>query len=210
MMDFQYTEDISRYEPLFSQSLKSLRCKHVMMLTSDKAKELYDCSRQFGYPQVMWGYGSGLYKNESTNRLVQLHTIRRMIYKQVIRPFRLVIDEGGVLWVDNLHSCIRDILVFGDDVCLKDTAFYIIDLGHSIPIIVNRNHCVHPNLTEISGAIVSAQKRNQRTNPKIRRVFYTIEEFMTDNQITLDAIGLDPSVYEAYKRTCTHRKGVEY
>ena len=33
---------------------------------------------------------------------------------------------------------------------------------------------------------------------------------MTDNQITLDAIGLDPSVYEAYKRTCTHRKGVEY
>lgn len=209
MMDFHYTEDASRYEPLFSQSLKTLRCKHVMMLTSDKAKELYECSRQFGYPQVMWGYDSGLYKNESVNRLVQLHTIRRMIYKQVVRPFRLVIDEGGALWVDNLHSCIRDIMVFGEDVCLRDTSFYLIDLGHPVPTIVNRNHCVYPNLNEISGAIASAQKRNQRTNPKIRRVFYTIDEFMTDNQITSDEIGLDPSVYEAYKRAYLNRKEVD-
>lgn len=198
MTEFTYTENADRYDPLFSQKLVDLRCKHVLRHDSEKAKDLYRRSNRFGYPQVVWGYGAGIYRNEDANRIIQIQTIRRMIYKQLTQPFRLVIDDGGVLWVDNLHSCIRDILVYGTDVRLRDTRFYLIDLARYCPIVVNRGDTLSRNLDDIEGAIWSAQKRNSRTNPQIRQVNYTIGEFMAENEITTEALQLPPEMYDAY------------
>lgn len=197
-MDFTYTNNPEPYRYLFSLPLKDFRCKHVLSRNSRKADQLYALSAKYGYPQCMWGYGSGIYVDHEANRTIQIHTIRRMIYKGFTRPFRVVLDSAGVPWIDNLHSAIRDILVFGEGCTLWDTRFYLIDLSGMIPGIVDVRGSVSGDMADIKGALESAFKRDMRTNDEIRKVFYTIGEFMADNEITRDAIHLKQEHYEAY------------
>lgn len=198
-MDFYYTSDLSPYRDLLSRKLTDLPCKHVMGLGSAKAKELYARSKELGYPQAMWGYGLGIHTEESENRIIQIQTIRRMIYKQIVRPFRVVIDSAGVPWVDNLHSCIRDILVTDSPDCtLGDTWFYLVDLSFDTPVVGDYRGSLSNNLSDILDALGAAKRRDVRTSPKIRQVGYTIGEFMEDNRICREALGLPYDAYTSF------------
>lgn len=198
-MEFVYTTDTSDYQGFLNKPIIDFRSKHVMALASDRAKQLYVKSLSVGYPEVMWGYGSGLYQREDENRLIQIHRIARMIYKQERRAFRIVIDSAGVLWIDNLHSAIRDILVYGESVWFGNVSCYIIDLTRSIPIVADVSGSLSRNLDDIEGAIAVAKKRDGRTNAAVRAVGYSIREFLMDNAITKESLRLDERYFEVYR-----------
>lgn len=199
-MEFVYTTDLSDYQGFLNKPMIDFRSKHVMALTSDKAKQLYMNSLSADYPEVVWGYGSGLYRRKDENRLVQIHRIARMIYKQERRAFRIVIDSAGVLWIDNLHSAIRDILVYGESVWFCNVACYIIDLTRSIPIVADVSGALSRNLDDIEGAIFAARKRDRRADAAVRAVGYSIREFLTDNAITKESLQLDERYFKAYRK----------
>lgn len=207
--DFLYTEDVSPYEGFFSSRILDLPCKHVLRLASEKANALYQASVAIGYPQTIWGYGSGIYLKPEENRWVQLHTIRRMIYKQFVNPFRLVIDTAGVCWPDNLHSAIRDVLVFGEHITLFDVWCYTVDLRGATPVVVNRKDALRKDVSDIFGAIEAARKRDMRAGGAVRAVGYTIGEFIVENGITREALGLTEPYYTAYRNAWQKRKGMD-
>ena len=200
-MDFTYTENIAPHQKYLEAKLTDCLCKHVMDLSSEKAKAVADKSIRIGYPQAIWGYGSEIYKNPEEDRIIQLQTIRKMIYKQWNRPYRIVIDYNGALWIDNLHSAIRDIIVYGKDTRILNTQFYLIDLSDIPPIVVNYKNNLDPSLKNVKGAILASVKRANRANGDIRNIGYTIGEFMQENKISKDAINLSENHYRNYRLT---------
>lgn len=207
-MEFQYTDSMGRYQELLGMPLASLRCKHVMSLLSPKALKQYKYSLETGYPQAVWGYGCGIYKDPEANWEIQVHTIRRMIYKGFCRPFRVVIDSEGIPWADNLHSAIRDILVFGEGLELMGARFYIVDLSGPMPVVADAGGSLSRNLDDIQGAIRSAMERDSRVDGRIRDVHYTIGEFMDENGINREAIGLPKADYGRYLDVYWKERGV--
>lgn len=194
-MDFVFTESTKGYEEVLNTRMKDTHCKHVMRLSSTKASQFYAESLRIGNEKVMWGYGSGLYRNEGANRIVQLHTIGRMIYKNFDRPFRVVIDETGTIWADNLHCCIRDIMKNGEDAVFGDARIYIVDMSKPIPVIVSINKTVSDSLNDIRGSIEVAKKRCSRVNDRIREINYTIEDFLHDNNIHRGTLYADGTIF---------------
>lgn len=89
-----------------------------------------------------------------------------MIYKQWNRPYRIVIDYNGALWIDNLHSAIRDIIVYGKDTKILDTQFYLIGLSAIPPIVVNYKNNLDPSLKKREG---SNTCQRQTSKPRKRR-----------------------------------------
>lgn len=119
MRDFIYTSDYSKYKEILKTPIIKCVCKHIMNLDGEKAQQVFIASNKIGYNKCVWGYGMKIYENEEENRLIQIHTINKMICKGFIKPFRVVIDEAGVPWIDNLHSALRDIIVYGKEVTLE-------------------------------------------------------------------------------------------
>lgn len=197
-MKFIYTNDYSDYTYVLEKKIVDCHCKHVMSLESVKAQEVYNESKNIGYNHVIWGYGSGLYKNIDSNRTVQLHTIGRMIYKGFNRQFRVVIDKYNTIWVDNLHSAIRDILIFGEDITFGETKCYIVDMRNEIPIVVDVDNTVSNNIIDIEGCIKASQERCERTSKKLQEINYTIREFMEDNDITKNTLNIDEKYFNEY------------
>lgn len=198
-MNFTYTDNTDRYSGILEQKICDLQCKHVMVLNSEKAKMVWEESKHIDAMKNMWGYTSGIWKDEKENKLIQMHTIKKMVYKCLYMPFRIVIDTKGFIWTDNLHSSIRDIMVYGTGTKLKDVSCYIIDLRSNIPVVVNVRHSLHNDINDIKGAVHAAYQRNGRISDTIRNINYTVKEFLYDNGINRETIGLNDEMIQAYK-----------
>lgn len=198
-MDFVYLEDYADYEQMLDVRIKDCICKHVLRLGSDKANKVYQISESIGYQKVIWGYGQGLSVFPTRNKTINMWKMQAMIYDGVIRPVRLVIDKNGVLWVDNLHTAIKDILVLGDDTKLSDIIVYIVDMRTSPVTVVSINDSVVKNFNAIVGAIKSAKDRLERVSSELYDVGYTIGNFMEDNEITLSEFTLTSEQIDKYK-----------
>lgn len=191
MRDFIYTSDYSKYKEILRTPITKCICKHVMNLDGEKAQQVFTASNKVGYNKCLWGYGSKIYENEEENRLIQLNTITRMIYKGFIRPFRVVIDEAGVPWVDNLHSAIRDILIYGEGVTLGECRLYIVDARTTPYTVVDINNTVNKDLYDINGMLQTSEDRINRICSELRDINYTIEEFMDENNINIESMKID-------------------
>lgn len=197
-MEFIYTDDFSVYDAVLSKRIKDCICKHVMYHEAGKAKLVYDLSSAIGYDSVMWGYGSGIFKDAEMNRKIKLNTIQRMIYKGYTGPFRVVIDENDVPWIDNLHSAIRDVFVFGDDVRICDTRCYIIDM-RTVPVtVVDVRNTLSMLMPDIFGAIISSRERIDKICPSLKNVNYTISDFMMDNCIYKSELTISDNFFDNY------------
>ena len=198
MMNLLLTDDIRPYQPVLEQPITAMRCKHVLGIRSPKSRELWERSQEAGYPEALWGYGSGIAKDPDANRIAQSYTVRRMVHKRWTAPFRLVIDRTGTPWVDNLHSAIRDILVFGDSVRPMDVGCYIIDLAGGVPVAVDVCGSLSTDLAAVKGAVSCARKRDARATDAVRGVGYTIGEFLSENGISRKSVGPSAKQYDAY------------
>jgi len=177
-------------------------CKHLLLLNSDKSKRIYEMSVERGL-NILWGFGIGTYKNPEVNRELQLENIRRMIYKQRCSPFRIVISKEGHMYIDNLHSAIRDILVFGEDVTIGEVPYYLIDTSYGIPVVEGY---IHDSVKDIHGAVGCALRRQKYMYDEYIKLGYTIKEFMDENKINRDSVNLPNSKYEDYIKAVKNYK----
>lgn len=195
---FLYTDDYSDYKKMLNVKITDCLCKHVMTLNTRKAQAVYMEAQKVGYHKVMWGYGQNLSKYPAKNREAQLMTIQRMIYDLYNHAIRIVIDKEGILWIDNLHTAIKDVLVYGENQIIGDSKIYIVDLSQDIPKIVNINGSVSDSVYDIENAIVSAKTRLKRITPELSQIKYTIGDFMKDNNINRECLTLDEKAYDKY------------
>lgn len=206
-MEFTFKDSSTEYKHIQNMKIEDTLCKHVMGIInpngtidflSSKERLVYEASHKLGYDNTLWGYGDGTYKDYDINRAVQLHTILRMIYKGFNRCFRVVIDKEGIPWVDNLHSGIRDIIVYGNDIKIGDMPHYIVDMSKEIPIIIS-NGVTFDSIINIKGAIQVSRKRVQRINKEIKDVNYTIKEFIDLHNINRETIKVTDGIIKKYK-----------
>lgn len=76
MMGFLYTEDAVLPE--------TFPCRCVLSMEGERARTVYAESCAIGYPQALWSHRSGICVKPEENRSIQIHTIRRMLYKQAV------------------------------------------------------------------------------------------------------------------------------
>lgn len=206
-MEFLFKDLSNDYIDIQNMKIEDTLCKHVIGFInsnggidflSSKERLVYEASHKIGYDRALWGYGTGIYKDYETNRAVQLHSILKMIYKGFKRCFRVVIDKEGVPWIDNLHSGIRDIIVYDNDVTIENVPHYIVDMSKDTPIIVS-NGVTFDSITNIKGAIRASKARVERVSEEIKEVNHTIKEFMSLHHINKETVGVTDEMIEKYK-----------
>lgn len=181
------------------QTVRDMQCKHVRRLHSDKAKALLAASEQIGYRECIWSCGEGYGNNAELNRTVNLSRIQRFIYDQIIRPVRIVEDEKGILWADNLHSIIAHVITRGDDCILGEIPYYLIRQNRSTEMTEIHDPYKLFDLRQYYGALTSADMRLSRINDDIRSVGYTIGEFMDENELYQECMTLDIETYGFFR-----------
>lgn len=198
-MQFLYNDQFEGYMEYLDKRVTDSLCKHVCRCDSEKAQEVIRLSLQLGYPQAWWGYGEGYHTNPELNKTVQLSRIQRFIYEPVIRPLRLVIDQNGNLWADNLHTAIAQVLCRGKGILMREMPVYLIDMRTSTPKIVDGYHLIDLDRKKVTGLLAVSWKRCERSSKELADVNYTIGEFMVENDLNRDALTLpDTSFMENY------------
>lgn len=200
-MEFLYTDNFDHYMSYLSQPAEEGLCKHVLRNVNNKTRNLVTASEAIDYHHVWWGYGQNLHTDPERNRLINIGIIQKIIYDCHIHPVRLVIDREGWLWADNLHNTIANILCRESGVSFLSMPVYIVDMRGPIPKIADKYHVVDLDREKLKGLLIVSQNRINRVSPQIRKVNYTIREFMNDNDINIGALTLsDFTYYEEFIR----------
>lgn len=185
---FVYTEDLENYQWVLETPILECRSKHVLSLESEKAKMLLEASSEIGYPGCMWGYTSAYLKDPEVNRVCQMFTIHKMLQKGISNSLRVIIGKKNDIWLDNMHTAIRNVLIYGYNVKLKDINMYIVDMRNpQIPVVVNYNNSLNSSLDDIKAVVDRGENRMNRTKGRVRDINYTACEFINDNNITIES-----------------------
>lgn len=162
--------------------IQDMRCKHVCRLESFKAQELLRASRDIGYDQCLWGYGENYGNDPELNRIVQLSRIQRFIYDGFVHPIRIVADDKNVLWIDNMHSAVAQAVSRGEGCTLAEVPYFIVarDQGTGYTQIYDPHKLV--DLNRAYGMLTVADIRLTRVSDNVRRVGYTVGDFMKENE----------------------------
>lgn len=187
-MKFIYTEDYSNYGDILNKKVKLSLCKHVMNLESDKSKRVYQESLDIGYSYVMWGYGTEIEDDYKLNRKNQLGIIYKMIQDHLDNAVRIIIDTDGDIWIDNLHSTIRNIILMDENITIGDMKCYIVDFHSDVsaPVIIDVNGSLSNNINDIKNMLNVSFDRLNRISNGIKKANYTIGEFILENKLNKD------------------------
>lgn len=181
-MNFTYLDDYDKYQDILNIYLKDCLCKHILNINTNKSKELLKECNKINYNGVIWGYCNSFHKDSEINTLIQISIIRNMISKNIKNSIRIIIDPFNNIWVDNLHTAIKEIIINDINIKLKDISIYIIDFKNiDNPIIVDINNSLDNDLNNIKGAIDCGYKRLSRCNQLIGNINYTINDFLNEN-----------------------------
>lgn len=181
--------------------IRDMRCKHVCSLESFKAQELLRASEAIGYRECMWGEWEGYGNHPELNQTVNRSRIQRFIYDKIIHPVRVVADEEGVLWIDNLHSAIAQVISRGDDCTLAEIPHYIIRSNEESGWTEVYDPYRIVDLNKLYGALTVADKRLSRVDGNVRNVHYTIGEFMKENNMDREHMTLSFKYYDDFNDT---------
>lgn len=190
-MQFLYNDQFTNYQEFLDRKVTNSLCKHVCRCDSDKAREVIRLSCQLGYHYAWWGYGEKYHQDPELNRMVQLSRIQRFIYEPVVRPLRLVIDQNGSLWADNLHMVIAQVICHGKGILMREMPVYIMDMRTSVPNIVDGYRLVNLEREKVTGLLAVSWKRCERSSKELAAVNYTIGEFMAENDLDWCYLTLD-------------------
>ncbi len=188
-MNFYYYDSFKSYADYLDVKVTDCLCKHICRLNSEKAVRLKDTRFALGDYNVFWGYGESLYKDPEKNRLIQLSRIQKFIFDHYVHTIRCIIDKDGDLHVDNLHSALAHVIAGGKDITLRDMPVFILDTRSST--IADEYHIVHISFNDINNILCDGNFTNSRMSSATKSVGYTIGEFMTDNDISRDALTLE-------------------
>ena len=166
------------------RKIADLECKHVINFNSPKAKIIYNLGIESGFAGVIWG--STRNGTEHTEKAI----INQMLETNFNRPLKIVVVKNNRIWADNTHTCIAQILRHGGQVKIKEVPFYIIDLSHKHPIIVNYNNSVLNSVREIKKAISYAYKIHERNEKGVRpnNITWNIKDLMKNSNIDINRV----------------------
>ena len=111
------------------------------------------------------------------------------------RPLRLVIDQDGSLWADNLHGTIAQVICQGMSVTFKDLPVYIMDMRTIVPKIIDGYHLIDLDTNKVTGLLSVSWKRCERSSKELKAVGYTIGEFMDENDLNQNELTLNDLSY---------------
>lgn len=168
------TEKCKEYENLLNRKLTSLECKHIISL---KNKSIYHASVNTGYEWVVFGsHRNGSLESEEKiiNEMTKDNNFNR--------PIRIVYAKDERLWADNTHTAMAYINRFGENICIKDIPFYLIDIRNEVPVVVSIDNSVKNNLVDIYNAIACAERINKRLDNGVRPLYmsWTISDLKSE------------------------------
>lgn len=104
----------------------------------------------------------------------------------------------NVLWIDNLHSALSHVISRGTDCTLSQIPHYIVghDKKSGFTTIYDPYHVV--DLRQVHGALTSADIRLSRVDENVRRVNYTIGDFMDENEFDRDHMTIPFECYDDF------------
>lgn len=199
-MRFIYTDKLTEEQlALLYVPIKDCLCKHVMRMTP-RAQQVYNACIDV-YPVVRWGTRIKLLNCPESNWIYQTDKIKRMVAECYKNSIRVVIGDNKQVWIDNLHSAIRDILIYGENHKLVYSRIYVVDLRADTPVVVDVSVGLRDSVKDIIGAIECSYRRMERVDGKLYDIRYTVGEFMKDNNITRESLNLSEDAIDKYKHS---------
>lgn len=194
-IEIEVIEDMP--EHYLNMELKSLLCKHVFSLT-EKAYALLNASIMIGYDYCLWNVANNKPQdfNYDMNRILKME---KENYNHALRIIacKYEFSDEKYYWCDNIHSAIKYIRQYGDNVELKDLPFYVVDCEENKKTTVySYNKSVRLIEKDIIGIVKAADKRYRWSRyKKLVDVSYTIKNFIDDNP---DFISYGIPVYDGF------------
>lgn len=177
---------------LLNMRLADMYCKHMVKSNyckDSKANKLLAASCKLDYPACEWGF----HLSHASDIVYHINLIERMEgdgYNPIIRIVICKYDfcNKSIVWVDNLHSSIKYIRQYGEDVKLRDIPFYVVDITNfDNPVISGYFDNLRKSYKDILGAVSCAYKRFERSNLKeLIDVHYTVGDLLKDNPALCD------------------------
>ena len=203
-MKFIVSDNVaSDYRDVLRLALRDCNCRRVIKTDSDKSKKLYDLLKDRP-SKALWGYEDNLaYFNN--NRFLQfMVSIQNMLIFKDFKPFHIIIDKYGYIWIDNIQVATKDMLITAMDVTIGELNFYIVDLRGDIPVIAGANGAISNDLQDVAKAIELSEKHFGDSMPmEAREVNYTLKEFLEEN-------GVLPSMITVSNKTISDYKNFSY
>lgn len=179
-------DDIS--EALLNMKLTDIFCKHVIRNSNNdvqtKAGRLYIESCKLGYEICNWG----LHVGHPSDIQYHINSIVQMEKDKCNHAIRIVVCkydfcDTPIVWIDSLHSTIKYIREYGENVKLRDIPFYVVDISdYNNPYIHGYKGSLRERYEDILGAVSCAYKRFRRSNSKeLIKIEYTVKDFLQDN-----------------------------
>lgn len=170
---------------LLNMKLIDMRCKHVLNTSSNKKDlQVLNLSTECGYKWCLWGSHSG----HSGNTDYHIKKIVDMENCGFTRPVRIVVcsypfsPNTKVTWVDNLHTAIYYLRLFGKDLILKEMPFYIVDISEYDDKLYDYQGSLSQSKFDLAGALECAYHRRIRSNNKeLIELNYTVSDLLKAN-----------------------------
>lgn len=199
-MKFIVSDNVaSDYRDVLRLALRDCNCRRVIKIESDKSKKLYDLLKDRP-TKVLWGYEDNLVYFNNNRFLQFMVSIQNMLIFKDFKPFRIVIDKCGYVWIDNIQVATKDMLITDMGVTIGELSFYIVDLRGDIPVIAGANGTISNDLQDIAKAIELSEKHFGDSMPmEAREVNYTLKEFLEENGVTKNMITVSPETVAEYK-----------
>ena len=199
-MKFIVSDNIeSDYRDILRLALRDCNCRRVIKTDSDKSKKLYDLLKDRP-SKVLWGYEDNLaYFNN--NRFLQfMVSIQNMLIFKDFKPFRIVIDKCGYIWIDNIQVATKDMLIRDMDITIGECGHYIVDLRGEIPVVAGVMGALSNDLLDIAKAVDLAEKHFGDSMPdEARELKYTLKEFLDENGVTKNMVTVSPETIAEYR-----------
>lgn len=146
-----------------------LETKHVAYDSTQKNKDIIKQGKDVGYDYVLFGTHRGKWKDDNERLSFEVERIKSMTYSTESRPIKVVIGSSGKIFIDNTHWALAYVLRYGKDVKLNQVPFYIVDFRQNIPQIIDIKNSVIKNDVDITRAVNSAGKIEQRVQKGWRK-----------------------------------------
>ena len=197
-MKFTITDEMQNYSDILRMPLQKCLCRRVIKIESDKSKKLYDLLKNT--TNALWGYEDNL-KFFDNDRFRQfMVSVQNMVIFKDFKPFRIVIDKVGNVWIDNIQVATKDLLISDMGITIGECGHYIIDLRGDIPVVAGSIAALSSDLMDIMKSVELADKHFGDSMPdEAREIKYTLSEFLKDNGVHKGMVTLSEETIASYK-----------
>lgn len=161
----------SGYQKLLVRSSQS---KHIPANLKGQRSDLFNSlANKVGYQCSRIGTRPGGLTLTQEEDVAIVQTIAK---SQKIRPVKFCITKDKKIWADNTHNVLAALLLYGENVVIKNIPHFIVDLRGRHPVVFNcPDSLINPNLgISINAALYIQEKLDNGWRPE--NISFTIGE----------------------------------